>query len=186
VRDGLQLITVPACDEHNQGRSTLDERFREFIAFTMKKELTPLQPEIWRRTVKGIRRNPERLASYLKKIQWFPKEDVQKLYLEAEPFHKGVEWICRGLYWLHTNRPLPLDVPFSVHMMDLDAVVPDQLRWNELSLKGSVGKQFGYRGGIVQDRPHATVWFLGFHMSVVAVAFSGWSDSDTQELSSVP
>lgn len=182
IRSGYQMITVPACDAHNTQRSGLDERFREFVMFHVRSEHTPLFTELWERNVRGIRRNPRKLAEYLGKIRWYPKTDQERIYLEAEPFYRGVEWVCRGLYWRHTNRSLPLDVKFKVHMINPDAEVPDELRWNELTLTGQVGMQFHYKGGIVHGRPNASIWYVFFHTSVVALAISDWQPSDELDL----
>src|ERR1700730_9715354 len=95
------LITVPACHEHNGKRSDLDEKFRNYVATHIGDD-TPNAQALLEKTIRGVTRN--------KKIQRrrcaFSAFEVE---INSVAFKPMIDWITRGLYWhVYRGERLPL------------------------------------------------------------------------------
>src|ERR1700738_767191 len=84
------LITVPACDEHNGKRSDLDEEFRNYIATHIGDDTSNARA-LLEKTFRGVKRN--------KKIQrWHPDRGAFEVEIKSDAFKTMIDWITRGLY----------------------------------------------------------------------------------------
>src|SRR5438132_4939259 len=101
------LITVPACHEHNGKRSDLDERFRNYVATHIGDD-TPNAQELLKKTVRGVTRN--------KSMQrWRPDLSAFEVEIKSDSFKPMIEWITRGLYWrAYFGDRLPLDIEMQI------------------------------------------------------------------------
>jgi hypothetical protein len=94
------LITVPACDEHNNQRSGLDERFREFVSLNVGTD-TPLTEALWQPTLRALNRNPKRKQRLLAGAFRIPESDQIAVPIEGAVFHQMLKSITHALYWHH-------------------------------------------------------------------------------------
>ncbi len=170
------LITVPACDQCNNGASDDDEVFRNQLSIMAgsfgesAKAAERLQP-----TMRGIRRNKAMAERIIRGAQLVERYTTSGLYLGygySVPVVPGVEKrvitrIVRGLYWHHLQRRLGADA--QVTLIFIDKRTP---QWQEalysfqpLHLRHEVigdGETFQYLYGWATDDPVFSVWFLIF------------------------
>jgi hypothetical protein len=121
------LITVPACDQCNNGASNDDEVFRNELSIMAgsfgesAKAAERLRP-----TMRGIRRNRATLVRMVTGAKLVERYSTGGLYLGhgyAVPVAPGVQQrvitrIARGLYWHHFGAALGTDVPVTLVFID--------------------------------------------------------------------
>jgi hypothetical protein len=170
------LITVPACDQCNNGVSDDDEVFRNELSFMAgsfgesPKAAQRLQP-----TMRGIRRNKAMLTRMVKSAQRVERYTQSGLYLGhgfAVPLMPGVQQrvitrIVRGLYWHHVGARLDADTQITLVFID-----KRRAHWREglYTLRKLApahrligdGETFQYFYGQANDDPAFSVWLLIF------------------------
>ena len=111
------LVTVPACHEHNGKRSGLDEDFRNYVATHIGDD-TPDAQELLRRTARGAQRN--------KKLRrWRPDLSAFEVDIKSDSFKPMIEWITRGLYWrAYSGDRLPLDIDMQIGQLRIGEWLP--------------------------------------------------------------
>ena len=111
------LVTVPACYEHNGKRSALDEDFRNYVATHIGDD-TPAAQELLRKTARGFRRK--------KKVQrWRPDLSAFEVDIKSDSFKPMIEWITRGLYWrAYSGDRLPLDIDMQIGQLRIGEWLP--------------------------------------------------------------
>jgi len=116
--DRTNLITVPACHEHNGKRSDLDEKFRDYVATHVGND-SPNTQELFERTIRGVTRN--------KKIQrWWPDFSKFEVKIESDSFKPMIEWITRGLYWhVYLGERLPLYIEMQIGNLRIGEWLPE-------------------------------------------------------------
>src|SRR5262249_34174537 len=62
------LITVPACDDHNRAYSQLDEQFREFVSFVVGRD-TPETRALRHAAARAMRRSPQRVEAFIRGLR---------------------------------------------------------------------------------------------------------------------
>lgn len=167
--DRTNLITVPACDLHNNRRSQLDERFREFVSMSVGVE-TPTTLALWESMAKGIRRSKKRQAEVRQNSTWLPQIGMYKIRIEIEAFHPMIEWITRGLYWHCYKQRLPLEVQVDTHLVRLGDWLPDLISDMARAVVGI--DQFFYAYTRMNEHPTVSVWVFLFHRRLATMAFT--------------
>jgi hypothetical protein len=161
--DRTNLITVPACYEHNGNRSGLDEEFRNYIATHVGNE-TPNTQELFQKTIRGVTRN--------KKLQrWWPDLSGFEVKIESASFRPMIEWITRGLYW-HVYRGERIATNIQMHVGKLRngewlrEFVSDMNRFRV------GGDQFLCAYNRMDDYPTVSIWVYVFHCRIIAMAMT--------------
>ena len=189
------LITVPACDQCNNGASNDDEVFRNELSIMAgsfgesAKAAERLQPAL-----RGIRRNKAMLKRMVTASQLVERYTPSGLYLGhgyAVPVVPGVQQrvinrIVRGLYWHHLQTRLGDDA--QVTLVFIDKRKP---HWREalytfqsLHLRHVVigdGETFQYLYGRANDDPAFSVWLLIFFKGTGEQIVLALTQRDTAE-----
>lgn len=166
--DRLNLITVPACDEHNNQRSGLDQRFLEFVGFATA-SVHGLKTPLVERAVTSLERNPARLADIRRHIRPVLGGSQLEVRLHTGVLKEACESMARGIYWKRRQTVLGLEIPLYVERYRLDVSIP--------SIDGLVeyksgGGQFRYRFGYLPDHPSISLTVMNFHDAINVFAIS--------------
>ena len=157
------LITVPACHEHNGSRSELDERFRNYVATHIGND-TPNARALIQKTIRGLRRN--------KKIQkWRPDFSAFEVEIKSDAFKPMIDWITRGLYWyVYGGERLPLDIEMQIGQLRIGKWLPEFVSDMNCFRRG--GDQFMCAYNRMDDYPTVSLWVYVFHRRIVAMAMT--------------
>lgn len=173
---GLQLITVPACSECNNGASQSDEWLRALLSLEAGKQ-TIAATALWEQgALKSLRRNTRLRKELAKRI--FPVinpstgEAGLAFTLPVNLAESVMGRIVRGLHFFHTGRILRRDVEIAVSKL----VYPVDINGSELALlhSGEVGGDaFRYRWSTAVENEEAGLWVLQFHGNVTYCVETG-------------
>ena len=157
------LVTVPACHEHNGKRSVVDEDFRNYIATHIGDD-TPNAQELLRKTVRGVRRN--------RKVQrWRPDLSAFEVDIKSDSFKPMIEWITRGLYWrAYSGDRLPLDIEMRIGQLRIGEWLPPFV--SDMNRVRIGGDQFMCAYNRMDDHPTVSIWVYVFHYRLVAMAMT--------------
>ena len=157
------LITVPACHEHNGKRSDLDEKFRNYVATYMGDD-APNAQALLEKTIRGVTRN--------KKIQrWRPDFSAFEVEIKSGAFKPMIDWITRGLYWhVYRGERLPLDIETQIGQLRIGNWLPGFV--SDMCKFGTGGDQFLCACKRMDDHPTVSVWVYVFHRRLVAMAMT--------------
>lgn len=168
--DKSNLITVPACDTHNNAQSEADEQFRTFVALKVGAR-TPETQKLWMPMARGISRNGkyrEQINEMLAKSVWVSSRGEYAIEISVKHFRIVTERITRGLYFHHFKERLPVNATVTiltydenVHLEELVASFPGQ---------GVIGGgQFEYAYWREEEEKFSSYWvyryfgeYLGF------------------------
>ncbi len=161
--DRTNLITVPACHEHNGKRSDLDEKFRNYVATRVGNE-TPTTHELLDKTIRGVTRN--------KKLhRWNPDLSQFEVKIESDAFKPMIEWITRGLYWhVYGGERLPLDIDMQIGQLRIGEWLPEFV--SDMRRFRAGGDQFFCACQRMDDHPTVSVWVYVFHRRLIAMAMT--------------
>jgi len=160
--DRTNLITVPACHQHNGERSNLDEKFRNYVATRVGNE-TPTTQELLDKTIRSVTRN--------KKIQrWNPDISQFEVKIESDAFKPMIEWITRGLYWHVYKERLPLDTGMRIGQLRIGEWLPQFV--SDMGRYRVGGDQFFWACQRMDDHPTVSVWVYVFHRRLIAMAMT--------------
>jgi hypothetical protein len=168
------LVTVPACNLHNNQKSGLDERFREFVSLTVG-VTDQTTHDLWQPTVRALHRNPRRKASLFEHAFKLPGTDLIGTLYDAEVFHEMLDRITRGLYWHHYRERLPLGLQMEKHRLDPRTEL-DFL--GELNCCRIGGEQFFYAYNRMETHPTVSAWVYLFHQSLLGIVLTGRARSN--------
>jgi hypothetical protein len=151
--DQTNLITVPACHEHNGKRSGLDEKFRDYVATHIGDD-TPNARALLEKTVRGVTRN--------KKIQrWRPDASTFEVEIKSDAFKPMIDWITRAMYWhVYRGERLPLDVEMQIGQLRIGEWLPGFV--SDMHRLGTGGDQFLCACKRMDDHPTVSVWIYVF------------------------
>lgn len=165
--DRTNLITVPACDDHNNRRSGLDEEFRLHISIDAG-AVTPVTMALWKTTLRGLDRNRRMKQELINSARHVPETNLVAVDVDASVFNVLIESITRSLYWWHWKRRLPLDCSIEVAKLQPDA---DLSIFLPRMVCRAVGEtQFLYAYAQLDQRPTVSQWFFVFHGRTIASA----------------
>jgi hypothetical protein len=160
--DKTNLLTVPACHEHNGKRSELDEKFRNYVMSRVGGE-TPATQLLFGSMVRGITRN--------KKLhRWNPDLSRFEAKIESDAFKPMIEWITRGLYWHVYKERLPLDIQMRIAQLRIGEWLPEFV--SDMNRLRVGGDQFLYAYNRMDDHPTVSLWVYVFHRRLVAMAMT--------------
>lgn len=100
------LMTVPACKEHNQELSELDEKYQFLIKLYRTNEVA--FNDLTTRVYRGLMRKEK--ENFLKSLE--EKTKIKKingkdhLLIQLDEHHKFIEKIMRGIYFYHKEKPI--------------------------------------------------------------------------------
>jgi hypothetical protein len=162
------LITVPACHEHNGKRSDLDEKFRNYVMSRVGGE-TPVTEPLFNKMVRGLTRN--------KKLhRWNPDLSRFEVKIESDAFKPMIEWITRGLYWHIYDERLPLDTQMRIRQMRIGEWLPEFV--SDMGRYGAGGDQFLFACKRMDDHPTVSIWVYVFHRRLIGMAMTDDELSD--------
>jgi hypothetical protein len=102
-----QLMTVPACEEHNTQFSPLDERFQVYIKAIGANQIAV--DDFKDRVVRGLNREQSRrFVESLSRSSFYTDIEGQRrlvFKIDTEYTERFVEKVIRGLYFYHNDRP---------------------------------------------------------------------------------
>lgn len=118
-----ELITVPACEEHNTQFSLLDERFQVYIKAIGTNQIAT--DNFKDKVVRGLNREQsKKFVESLSKSSFYTDIEGEKrlvLKIDTEYTEKFVEKVIRGLYFYHNGKPAKGKViSFSVQFYNPD------------------------------------------------------------------
>lgn len=163
------FITVPSCEECNNGTSKYDLDFQHAIGIytgsvsvnRWKKTLLSLNKDIIRKKKKhNILKNTSALLMRTNAGWW-----GHQLKVEKQPIEIVVKKIVKGLHWHFTGNVLPRDVNVTIKFLrqgeDLQKELQDIL--NQYGKIHSIGNDsFSTHYAIAEDHDHASMWKLTF------------------------
>ena len=196
LADRTNLITVPSCHAHNAKRSSLDEKFRDYVAMRVGNHTQTTQA-LWDKMASGIRKNRKLQHQIRRNSFWRPDLSAFEIKIELDAFRPMLEWITRGLYWhVYRGDRLPLNIEMQISEMRigdwLPAFVSDMARWKV------GGDQFFYACKRMDEHPTVSVWVYVFHRRLVGMAMTDvvlmdniiadaqTKDDQTPSLNSIP
>ena len=178
-RDGLRLITVPACHQCNNSYAKDDEYFR--IRVCIDASRNQQGDKLWEKKLKpSFCRRPRLRQSIISRISnvsanvrkangeiargkiiTFPKPRVDTVLMR----------IVRGLYWHHYNERLAVDTLFEIFQYP---EMPSEIK--KILLKTNfraVGREeFKYRYRRSDNNKFTSVWWLSFFMGSHFLVFT--------------
>lgn len=165
--DRTGVITVPACNTHNNKRSGLDERFREFVLLSAP-NTTPAAQAVWQPTLRGLNRNLARKAELISTAFPIPGTDLVGALYDAGVFHEMIESVTRGLFWHEYRMRLPME-----SRIETVRLPPDAMGSIPLSNRRSIaGGQFVYTFDRIATDPTVSAWTFVFHQKLFAWALT--------------
>ncbi len=162
------LITVPACENHNQSKSNLDELLMQFVGI-FAAQIEPLNSLLWNRAWTSLDRG-QRGDLVRSRIVHDARSKLTAIPMEAEPFMGSTKLVVRGLYWHHTGNCLDLNTPVSTSMWKSDAQLP---LLHLMKVQSVAGGQFVYAFGIAEDDAKASIWYIQFQKNILVGAYTG-------------
>jgi hypothetical protein len=160
--DKTNLITVPACHDHNGKRSNLDEKFRDYVASRVGDDTSETRA-LFDKMVRGVTRNKKR-------HRWNPDFGRFEVKIESDAFRPMIEWITRGLYWHVYKERLPLDTKIRTAQMRIGEWLPEFV--SDMGRYNAGGDQFLYACKRMDDHPTVSIWVYSFHRRLVAMAMT--------------
>jgi hypothetical protein len=118
-----ELITVPACEEHNTQFSLLDERFQVYIKAIGTNQVAT--DNFKDKVARGLNREQsKKFVESLSKSSFYTDIDGEKrlvFKIDTEYTEKFVEKVIRGLYFYHNGKPAEGKViSFSIQFYNPD------------------------------------------------------------------
>lgn len=180
---GAQLITVPACAECNEGASGDDVDLRFYISAQIGKQ-TPGSAALWDDGAhKTILKKTALRAAFLASKRDVVVTDTGgignvRLAFEVpvQLYQTEFERIVRGLYFHHTARILPQNVPVVVDLLngaDVDNPHVQALNKHQIG-----GEACIYRFGIAGDKFDSSVWVFEFYHAHFVMVRTGATAED--------
>lgn len=166
-----QFRTVPACDICNNGSSEDDESLRNFISAQIGKQTTGAK-HLWEMGAhKSLLRSTKIRSALLNTLQEVAvvNEDGStttrlRFFVPVSLYQRVFERVTRGLYFLHTEKILPIDIPVQINLL---THAPD-LSSPEFGVfeKHSIAEgTFEYRFILDPEEPSNGVWLFTIHGS---------------------
>jgi hypothetical protein len=150
------LISVPACEVHNNGRRKVDEAFRDLVAYHTGR--TPETCHIWdnaRRAREGK-----------------PMPDLERLRVLAKGriLDKMGDRMVRGLHWYEYGRKLPTDSRTQASLVEPDDNWRASVRMMNTAIVAEGQFMYAYRCD-PRDRT-SSVWFFVFQRRLAMMALT--------------
>jgi hypothetical protein len=174
-----QLLTVPACALCNNGSSSDDEDVRFYISALIGRQ-NFASDALWRDGAhKTILRKKRLRDSFLESAREVQGRDESGLrspriqFLVPErPYHRVFARTTRGLYFVHSARILPAEIPVSVNMLESapDMHAADFRIFNFRSI-GNGACNYWY--AIAPEDVDSSTWVYQFHGAHWCVVTTG-------------
>lgn len=180
-----QLITVPACSTCNNGASSDDEDLRFYISMQVGKQ-TPGSAALWDQGAhKSIKRKTSLRASVVgtaRELQTFDAHGkaVTRIAVEVpiRTYQVVFERTTRGLYFFHTGRILPPNVPVVVDLLDgvPDLNAQDFRLFKQHTIGGDACE---YWFDIAEEQRNHSLWLYGFYRTHWVMVVTGDATEST-------
>jgi hypothetical protein len=170
----LNLITVPACERHNNERAGLDEQFREIVSLAVG-VLTDEQRALWAQSLKALNRASSRKARIIESARPVLGTDQTAVLLDGTVISEMAERLVRGLYWHHFQSRLSDNVQIRTVMMNLEDV--GELA-NGLDIVVVADGQFAYAYGRFPGDLTISMWVMLFHNGLALFSTTGFDKVD--------
>lgn len=163
------LVTVPACDEHNNQRSGSDEIFRDFIA-TNSGKTNESARHLFESMVRRYRRSRSLRDTLRNRSKFDPVRNQFLIPFEAKQIREELNCITRGLYWHAYKAPLPIETEIRTTILRTTDGLDDLIK--TLNVR-TIGKdQFVFAFDRMQELPTVSVWVFVFHKRVVTMSIT--------------
>ena len=174
-----QLRTVPACEICNNGASSDDEDVRVYISAQIGKG-NSASAALWDdgayRTLKRKLKLRQALLANAREVLVREEDGTTtsrlSFHVPISTYQRVFERCTRGLYFFHSGRILPSNVPVSATML---AGIPD-LDTNEIRILNVETVGDGacvYRYGITHEDLNTSIWIYEFHKAHWALVTTG-------------
>lgn len=123
------LVTVPACDDHNSRKSKDDEFFRSVIVMTAAEHSEIGRVQFFGKFIRGVRRAPHAYRSFFEDHGTVAMSTQHTMRIDRERFDLCVDHLARALFF-HTFGtkwlfPIAIASPNFYSGVSGDSVVPD-------------------------------------------------------------
>jgi hypothetical protein len=185
------LIKVPSCSRCNNGRSLIDEKFRNIVTMrgAIGFSMVPRRPSKAARQLldgkvtRAFGRRPAELCRLLRTAHEVPMISPGGIYLgratalqlDSDAHDEMIKRIVQGLYAHHYAVRLRADVPIGNMIVDIDK--PGLRAWLDSivpTLHGAAsigGETFEYAFG--RSDSQSSFWLLNFYRRHIVAAYSG-------------
>jgi hypothetical protein len=124
------LITVPACDQHNSKKSKDDEFFRSVILMTSAETSDIARHQFFGKSIRAVRRMPHVYRSFFSDHGTVRQRTKRAVQIDRPRFDACVDHLVRAVFF-HTFhrkwlRPIAVASPNFFAGISSDNVVPDQ------------------------------------------------------------
>ena len=177
----VDIITVPACEECNEGTSAIDEEFRVFVSMFAGKRTAEAE-RLWENqtlsTVKKNRRLLDKATSACQPGYITSKHGIilgtVDLVVWDDSMSQIIDKMIRGLYFYHFGQILADRVDITVkqvNILTMNDIERNNLRecLKPLPCNYVADGQFLYRYARANDNPLRSVWFFIFHSSLMVM-----------------
>ncbi len=134
-----QLITVPACEEHNQQRSSNDE----YLLYTLVINIASneiAQNHFFAGITRGINNNPSLIRRFTRDGVPVITEDTKTgkvensiaVNIEYDRFKESIDNLVRAIYFHHFNQKLLADITTIQSEFMLRTLDPEQAHINDM------------------------------------------------------
>lgn len=186
-----QLITVPSCEEHNNGKSKDDE----YLAFCLSTCFhgNAIKNTLFNtKVMRAINRRPETYSNFLDNYQHValkhPDGEVEHTAayaIDLKRFDSIMSHLARGLFYHHTQTKWKSDViVMSNELLDLNSTHAEKINeftddtikrvsalFSDIKSHGQNPEVFSYK--IYDDRPKGFVILMNFYSAIkIAVALT--------------
>lgn len=168
-----QLITVPACVDHNEATSKDDEYVRNIITMSIENNKTSID-HFFNKSYKSFKRSPALTSTILQSLKEAPgyEEGAKTFQLDRRRFDTVIRKIAYALFYKEfsyswerllsvTTNQLKMSDMTNDHLGDLFETLIDDL--DCLDMKGSNPSIFQYSIIDLSDKPHEKAIFMIFY-----------------------
>lgn len=123
------LVTVPACNQHNSRKSKDDEFFRSIIVMTAAQHSAIGRLQFFGKFIRGVRRTPHAYRSFFEDHGTVARQTQHAMRVDRARFDACIDHLARALFF-HTygakwSLPTVIVSPNFYSGVSADSVVPD-------------------------------------------------------------
>jgi hypothetical protein len=177
--ENAQLRTVPACQACNNSASSDDEDVRFFISAQIGKQ-NPTSKKLWEdgahKTILRKTKLREAFVATAREVTVVDEDGTHStkvaFLVPVSTYQRVFERTTRGLYFFHTGRILPADVPISVTMLaGTPNLETDEIRVLNIETVGN--SACVYRYGVAPEDVDSSLWIYELHQAHWALVTTG-------------
>ena len=164
------LITVPACDEHNTNKSMDDEFFRAIIVMNLGLNEVGMS-QFESKFLRAVNRNPQTYMSFFKESGSIAEGEAVVLQIDRVRLDKCINHLCRALFFYKFKKKL--DFPINIYIPILAAGIKDGNIIEDELTKNMSDMLFAFLNGVafLGENPDVFQYRIRYEVEQNAVAF---------------